>query len=584
MSEAEPTCIGLVRHVLGATVTVELDPELAGVAPIWRGRLVPVGQVGSLVRIPQGPVYLLASVILVGISELARPPEPAQMPSQGDRWLQVQLLGEVDGLGKFHRGVSAYPGLDDAVHFATPDELAAVYPPGDEGQVAVGSLSSASDVSVCLDARRLVTRHAAVVGSTGSGKTSAVASLLQRFAVDGWDSANIVVVDPHGEYSTALETVASTRSVLGVANVLRVPYWALPASDILRILCAVETKTVVDRFATLVQEHRRAFAEAAAWLSIDPLSITSDTPVPFDLREVWLRLDFDNRETVTAKTGGDSCVATEGDAATLTPTAFVPYGPGGDEPVQCTTYGCFSPAPERLRLRLLDPKFDFFLEVPDPSQPDPLPGMVSDWLGGESPVSVLDFSGVPADVSDLAIGVVLDLLFEIAVRGTSEDGIGRHRPVLFVLEEAHRYLGPESKAILAQDAANRIAREGRKYGLGLVMVSQRPSELPETALAQVGTIISLRLTNSADQSTVKSALPDAVSGLANVLPSLRTGEALISGESIALPTRVMLRRPDPEPQAGDPTLEAWRQSPGSANDVAASIERWRGGAIGSEPK
>lgn len=584
MIESEPTCIGRVRHVLGSTVTIELNPELAGVTPIWHGRLVQVGQVGSLVRIPQGPVNLLASVVLVGISDLSPPPSPAQAPSQGNRWLQVQLLGEVDGLGKFRRGVSSYPGLDDPVHFTTPEELASVYPPADALHVAVGSLSSAPDVPVCLDATRLVTRHAAIVGSTGAGKTSTVASMLQRFSVEGWESANIVVVDPHGEYSSALKKNASTRSVMGTPMPLQVPYWALPAGEILRILCHIKSKTIVNRFAALVQEQRRTFAEAADWLSIDRQSITADTPIPFDIREVWHGLDYANREIVTAKTGGEPCVVNPGDPAMLSPTVFEPYGPGGRAPFQSRVYGHYSPAPERLRLRLQDPRFNFLLKIPEPAHPDPLPDMISDWLGGEHPVSVLDFSGVPGDVADVAIGVVLDLLFEIAIRGTPEDGIGRHRPVLFVLEEAHRYLGPLSKETLAQDAANRVAREGRKYGLGLVMVSQRPSELPDTALSQVGTIVALRLTNSADQSTVKSALPDAVSGLANVLPSLRTGEALISGESIALPTRVLLHRPDPVPQAGDPSLDTWRSSPGTPNSVTTSIERWREGAVGKESK
>lgn len=201
MAETEPTCIGRVRHVLGATVTVELDAGLAGVSPIWHGRLVPVGQVGSLVRISQGPVHLLASVVLVGISELAQPPLPTQTPTQGHRWIQVQLLGEVDALGSFHRGVTTYPGLDDAVHFTTRDDLVAVYPPTGVDRVDVGTLSADPGVAVTLDAGRPVTRHAAVVGSTGSGKTSAVARLLQSFSTGDWDSANIVVIDPHGEYS-----------------------------------------------------------------------------------------------------------------------------------------------------------------------------------------------------------------------------------------------------------------------------------------------------------------------------------------------------------------------------------------------
>lgn len=577
MPKSDPTYIGRVRHVLGATVTVELDPGLAGVTPIWRGRLVPVGQVGTLVRVPQGPVYLLGSVILVGISELSPPPAPTHLPHQGDRWLQVQLLGEVDALGAFQRGVSTYPGLDDPVYFTTADELGAVYPPASEERVRIGGLSAAPEIPVSLDAARLVTRHAAVVGSTGSGKTSAVASLLQGFIAGGWDSANIVVVDPHGEYGAAFGETAATRSVVATTedSLLRVPYWALSAQALLWVLCRLDGRTVVDRFSELVVENRRKFANAAAWLDLDAESINADTPIPYDLRRVWYELDWANRVTVTQKVGGTDCVEDPGDADSLTPATFTPYGPGAGQPVQGEKYRHYTPAPERLRLRLSDPRFQFFLQPPDPTQADPLVEMVREWLGKERPVSVLDFSGVPADVADVAIGVVLQLLFEIAVRST-EAGIGRPRPVLVVLEEAHRYLGGDTSAQLARESANRIAREGRKYGVGLTLVTQRPSELPDTALAQCGTIVALRLTNGSDQATVRAALPDSVSGLADILPSLRTGEALVSGEAIVLPTRTLLRRPDPEPQAGDPSLSGWRVTPPQENAVEQVISRWRG--------
>src|SRR5687767_2612686 len=215
MAERDPTCIGRVRHILGATITVALDPDLAGVAPIYRGRLQSVGQIGSLVRIPQGLVDLIATVSLVGIAELAGPLSPTESPQLGERWLQVQLLGEIDrGTGRFQRGIGSYPGLDDPVHFATSAELSAVFPPPGTEHLRLGHLAAADEVAIALNVQRLVTRHAAVVGSTGSGKTSAVASLLQGFAGGGWAAANIVVTDPHGEYSRALGENASVRSVL----------------------------------------------------------------------------------------------------------------------------------------------------------------------------------------------------------------------------------------------------------------------------------------------------------------------------------------------------------------------------------
>jgi len=179
----------------------------------------------------------------------------------------------------------------------------------------------------------------------------------------------------------------------------------------------------------------------------------------------------------------------------------------------------------------------------------------------------------------MAIGVVINLLFEIAVRTQPEvKGIGRPSPVLIVLEEAHRYLG-EAASEVSREAANRIAREGRKYGVGLFLVTQRPSELPDTALAQCGTLISLRLTNSADQGKIKAALPDNISGLAEVLPSLRTGEALISGEALILPARALIDRPDPAPMAEDPSLAPWREQP-RLPEVAAVLAAWRGAKEG----
>lgn len=580
MAERDPTCIGRVRHVLGAQVTVALDPELAGVAPIFRGRLQPVGQIGALVRVPQGLVDLVGTVTLLGIAELAGAQPPAEVAQTGERWLQIQLVGEIDrATRRFQRGVGAYPGLDDPVHFATADDLQAVFPPEDAEHLRVGRLAAAEEVPVCLHAGRLVIRHAAVVGSTGAGKTTAIASLLQRFARGGWPAANIVVIDSHGEYPRALGSDAAVRSVLAEGEGrLKVPYWALPAADILRVFAGSSGgPTTRSRFEELVAERRREFVAAAGWLQLDPAAVTSDTPVPFGLRPIWHQLDYENNETrMTPKDPDSVCEKDPGEAATFTPAQFSPYGQGGAAPFKGPMHGTHGSTPELLRLGLLDPRLQFFQEPQgDPDGEDPLVGVMATWLGEDRPVSVLDFSGVPAEASELAVGVVLSLLFEAAVRTPSDGpGIGRPRPVLIVLEEAHRYLG-EAAVAMARTAANRIAREGRKYGVGLLLVTQRPSELPDTALAQCGSLMALRLTNSADQAKIRAALPDSVVGLAAVLPSLRTGEALITGEALVLPARALVDRPDPLPLAEDPSVAPWREDP-SVPDLAPAIAAWRG--------
>ena len=578
MGERDPTYIGYVRHVLGARVTVALDDKLAGTAPIYRGQLLSVGQIGSIVRLPQGLVDLVAQVTLLGIAELAGVQPPVDVVQTGERWIQIQLLGEVyRSTGEFQRGVGSYPGLEDPVHFATAEDLAAVFPPEGTDRLRIGRLAAAEEVPVSLDAGRLVLRHGAVVGSTGAGKTTAVATILQRFARDGWPAANIVVIDPHGEYTGALGPDATIRSVLGSGEGnLQVPYWALPVTDVMGVFAgSMGGPTTQGRLEELVTEARQQFAHDAEWLNLDPGAVTADTPIPFDIRDIWYQLDWENNETrQDPKDPSTVCEQQPGNAKDLVPARFDPYSRGNAAPFKGPLHGTHGSIPELLRLGLLDPRRAFFQEPQgDPAQ-DPLIGVLQSWLGGDRPVSILDFSGVPDRASNLAVGVVLDLLFEVAVRSRQEDeGIGRPRPILIVLEEAHRYLG-QSAAPIAREAANRIAREGRKYGIGLLLVTQRPSELPDTALAQCGSLIALRLTNSTDQTKIQAALPDSVSGLAEVLPSLRTGEAIVAGESLTLPSRTLIDLPNPLPAADDPSLESWRAEP-TAPNVAPALVAWR---------
>ena len=256
-------------------------------------------------------------------------------------------------------------------------------------------------------------------------------------------------------------------------------------------------------------------------------------------------------------------------------TVFEDYNQGGASPHQGPKWQHYRTTPDRIRNRLLDPRLDFFLAPLDELavKEDPLPALMQTWLGRDKPISVLDSSGVPAESSDLAIGLVMKLLFDVAVRGDG-DGIGKWRPVLIVLEEAHRYLGESQSTIFARAAANRIAREGRKHGVGLMLVTQRPSELPDTALSQINTGFALRMTNAADQGRVKAALPDSLAGLADVLPSLRTGEAVVSGEAVSVPVRTVIDRASPGPRAADPELVGW-EGLSRANDVRGPLGRWR---------
>jgi len=581
VNELQPTLMGRVRHVLGAHITAELLPEVAGTTPLYQGHVYQIGQIGSLVRIPQGTMDLIGAVTMLGIAELVTPVKPAVVPQQGDRWIQFELLGELDSFGHFQRGVSNYPAIDDPIHFATHEQISAIFPPQGGGRIRLGSLSASRGGAVYLDLGRLVTRHCAVLGSTGSGKSSTVARLIQSVVSSGFGRANVVVIDPHGEYAPAMGEYAIVSSITGVGeNALFVPYWALSFDDLLQVYGRAINNTLIrNRFQELVLQERQEFLRTAKWSAPLPDGIAVDTPVPFDLRKVWHQLDFENSATYSAQNNqGSPCISGKGDLETLTPTRFQSYNLGNASPFKGRTFGQYSPLPDRIRSRLSDTRFDFLSrEYPDPTRDDPLPQCVSSWLGTAKPISILDFSGIPAEAADIAIGAILNLLFITAANSSSVEGIGRSRPVLIVLEEAHRFLAKTnlSTSGLAREAAERIAREGRKYGVGLMLVSQRPAELSDTALSQCGTIISMRLTNTTDQSCVRAALPDAIAGLVEALPSLRTGEALVTGEAITFPSRVLVDRPHPEPRAADPSISPWHGEP-VENDVKPAIEKWRG--------
>lgn len=569
--------------MMGATITVELLEEVAGSAPLYRGRIYHIGQIGSLVSLPQGPIRLIGAVTMLGISELSAPLEPFNVPQQGERWLKIQLLGEVDALGRFNRGVSTYPALDDEVRFATSTELEAIYPGENREFIPIGRLSTSRSHVLRLELGKLVTRHTAIVGSTGSGKSSTVATIIQAILAQGLGRANIVIIDPHGEYANAFGNKATVMSVTGEnESELWIPYWALGLDDLLQAYMgpgSSVTPVIKHKVHELILEKRKEYLRHSGWTSPSPDDITVDTPVPYDLRDIWYELDFKNRATVKGTKGsGDYAVLDGGDAKSLKPAKFEPYNPGATSPHQGPTFGHYHPLPDRMFVRLKDPRFRFLSRsFPIASEPDPLPKCLSKWLGGRHAVSVLDFSGIPSEAADVAIGAALTILFEVAVACPPDEGIGRARPVLIVIEEAHRFIGQtvSQTAGVAKHATERIAREGRKYGLGLMVVSQRPAELSETALSQCGTFISMRLTNSGDQNRVKAALPDTVANLSEALPSLRTGEALVTGEAVALPTRVQIERPAPEPSAKDPAMVSW-EGDEEENDVNNAVARWRG--------
>ncbi|SPZ36048.1 helicase domain-containing protein [Agrobacterium tumefaciens] len=515
----DPTYLGKVTAVSGASITVRLSESLASGTAIIAGHAYRVGQVGSFVRIPQGYQDLFGIVSEVGAS--AAPVSLASDDVDSGRWMRIELAGEAIG-SHFERGLSQHPNVNDTVHIVTEGDLRRIYGGEEENQVAVGTLSSAENIVVRLSLDALVTRHSAILGSTGSGKSTTVASILRsivgRDGSEGSPGARILLLDIHGEYAAALGDVAKVFSATPQSGErpLYVPYWALETGELLEFLAGSLNDNQLIAFTDKIQELKTQRIEAEALPGLPAQSLTVDSPVPFSLKKLWYDLvDFETK-TFVGVNRDQPAVEDEGDAATLAPPKYQPHGLGSTGPFTNTAARGIRRQLNLLRSRLLDRRFDFLLH-PGPWEPDlggfsaqDLDVLLEDWLGHEKPITILDLSGVPSIVLVRLIGSILRIVYEALFWSREKTEGGVLRPLLVVMEEAHRYVSSDS-GDAAADVVKRIAKEGRKYGVGAMVVSQRPAEIDETILSQCGTLIALRLSNPSDRGRVRGALPDNLS-------------------------------------------------------------------------
>ncbi|RXF61914.1 ATPase [Pseudomonas syringae] len=585
MSGNDPTYLGVVSAVSGATLTVKLAESLDSGFAVIRGHTYRVGQVGSFVRIPQGYQDLFGIVSEVGAT--AAPVQSITTGIDSGRWMTVQLAGETVG-GQFERGLSQHPNINDSVHLVTEADLRRIYGSVGDDQVVIGHLASAENIEVRLSLDALVTRHSAILGSTGAGKSTTVASLLRSIIrkdeEPGSPGARILMLDIHGEYTKALEDVATVFSATPSQGQesLFVPYWALEAGELLDFISGgmsdAHEIAFTDKIAELKDKGIRAYSKAG----VDSRTLTVDSPVPFSLKQLWYELvDFETTTYVGANRD-EPALEDTGDADTLVAPKYQPHAMGTKGPfTNAAAKGIRRPL-NLLRSRLLDRRYDFLLH-PGDWEPEltgavknDLDKLLEGWLGHDKQITILDLSGVPSTVLTRLIGSILRIVYEALFWSREKSEGGVERPLLIVMEEAHRYLGPDAGTV-ASEVVKRIAKEGRKYGVGAMVISQRPAEVDETVLSQCGTIIALRLSNPVDRARVKGTLPDNLAGLMDLLPVLRTGEAIITGEAARLPVRCRIALPRQEhlPRSSDPKVtQAWakRRSAEGYDRVVAS---WR---------
>lgn len=581
MASSDPTYVGQVASVTGGVVRVRLRRDLPTTLVMVEGESYRVGQIGGFFRIPLGYTQLYSVCSQVG-ADAVPPTTAAELavlerdPAKdeglaGYRWMTIVLFGESTG-ARFERGVGQYPTVGDEVHFVTSADLAIIYGRSPSaGGLTIGTVASSSGIPATLDLDRFVSRHCAIVGSTGAGKSNLVSVMLEALSAPQFPSARVLVIDPHGEYAEVAKGRSEVFRVTpgGGEKALIVPYWALPFDELLATTFGGMAPTNEATIRDMVQDMKRA---AAATLANPPPieSITADSPVPFSIRQLWF--DLDDFERRTFKNENGQRVATEpeqqGDPAQLVSSVYPIHGPGGKEPFK-------NPAPRGLgkqlelaRSRLTDPRYAFLFQPAGGYAPDlagkieaDIDGLVASWIGHDKPLTILDVSELPSDVAGDVVGLLLRIVYDMLFWGGSLQISGKAQPLLIVVDEAHRFLAEGGDTSCHRILA-RVAKEGRKYGVGLVVVTQRPSEVDATVLSQCGTMIALRTTNPGDRSRVAAAFPDDLGGLVNLLPSLRTGEGLFVGEAMFVPSRVRVRLTKAPAGGADPKVtKRWEAAP-----------------------
>jgi hypothetical protein len=579
--ESKSTYLGTIQDVNGTSISVSLTNETVSGLIYVNGEGYKIGQIGSFVKIPIGYIDLFGIVAQVGAS--AVPENQALNQPYGNRWLTVQLIGEGQRYGTFERGISQYPTIGDEVHLVSENDLRRIYGQPDRPYfVKVGHIAGAESISALVDINKLVTRHSAVVGTTGSGKSTTVSTILSALSNSkSYPSARIIILDIHGEYNHAFRGKANIFKInsdkKNDEKELCIPYWALNFDELTKVSFG-EFSNEKDRSALieriLIEKEKTIAKYPKKGLSKESLNV--DSPVPFSLNQLWF--DLWNETFFTFYSDGGKKPVKEnwayekdnegknisGDALSAIPPRFKPVKNVAGDPEKIQ-YGSsilnIRGQLETLGSKLRIPRYDFLFHPKDYTPQldgnvsNDLDILLQEWIGSNKPITILDLSGIPTDILNTIVGVLLRVLYEGLFWARRLSQGGRHRPLLIVMEEAHNYLNDNFKGIASQ-VVQRIVKEGRKYGIGAMIVSQRPSEINSTVLSQCGTFFALRLANSTDRSYISSALPDNMDSLTSMLPILRTGEAIIVGESVKLPMRTIIEAPpkDRRPDSQDPVI------------------------------
>ncbi len=522
--------IGCVLAMEGAASRVMLDRAMIDALADDADPIAAVaGQVGSQLKIRVGARWVIANV------------RAMRLESPGDAVLiaDIDFMGEADEekltghLYGFRRGVTRYPLPGSALYPVTSADLRQVYAADGRPNIEIGTIYPTADIRAALHVDALLGKHFALVGSTGTGKSTAAALILHRIC-DMAPRGHIVMIDPHGEYAAAFR---GNGVIWDVGN-LQLPYWLLNFEEHCEvILTASGTQRQVD--ADILAKCLLA-AKAKSRLGQEIGKLTVDAPIPYLLSDLTAIIGAEMGKLDRA-----------GDTA--------PY--------------------LRLKTKLdelkSDPRYGFMFSgmlVAD-TMAEFLSSIFR--MGADKrPISIIDVSGVPSEITAVVVAVLSRMTFDYAIWARNEP----QRPILLVCEEAHRYIPARETDTAVGRVLGRIAKEGRKYGVALGLITQRPSDLAEGVLSQCGTIIAMRLNNDRDQAFVRAAMPEGARGFLDSIPALRNRECIICGEGVAIPVRVAFDALEESrrPASADPLFsQLWQQSGGEEDIIARTVKRWR---------
>lgn len=542
MSNTSSSKIGLLADVTGEYFTSRLisgGEAVAGGASGVNGARI--GQVGSYLMVKQSTVQTLVMV--------ERSYSVADRQGQAAHMARLTPLGELSPNGTFTRGVSRFPNIGDEVHLVAQEHLEHIFSAHGDVGYKVGHLASFDTIDVHLDASAFFGRHAAILGQSGSGKSWTVTSLMQS-ALRSMPNAHIILLDMHGEYSDkevdgiALSSPFPQDKVRSLnAHSVEFPYWLMTYSELCDLIIDPADENASIQISYLRSILMRLKRETNEHLDLG--HITVDSPVYYSMSEFAEMIEQTNSETTN-------------------------FGK-----TKSPLFGRFNQMLVRLNSMLNDTRYDFLMKPKTRTSTESLADLMKDIVGLGEPranVTVLDLSAVPFDVVPMVTAQIGRLAFEF----NFWNPLCREFPIFLICEEAHEYIPREDipRFREARRSMERISKNGRKYGVGLCVVSQRPHDVSETVLAQCSSFICLRISNPEDQEYVRSMVPEAARGTFAALTSLSKGEAVALGEAVPMPVRFKIDLPDPPPNSTDVDYAGKWRTGGREIDVEKLISNW----------